>query len=244
MRIESAGLSDTGLKRTLNEDSFALDEKSGIFVLADGMGGHAAGEVASAMLRDTVMEYMRNKVNGGIKDKDLPGLIQEALDSANLKIFTLSSGDRNKKKMGTTAVAALILDKTLHAAWVGDSRLYLLRDGILKRLSRDHSRVQELIDGGVISESAAATHPERNIITRAVGTGPMVSADTLSIKMKEGDMFVLCSDGIHGEMSENDMREISSSKNSSEEICGMLIDKANKNGGNDNSTAIVIKIFK
>lgn len=239
----SAAKTDPGLKRGHNEDAIAIDER-GIYILADGMGGHAAGDVASRMLADTVMENLSVNYKENLKEKKAAEFIKNAIADANMKIFTLSASSPEKKGMGATAVVLMLLKKKYIAAWAGDSRLYLYREKKLTRLTKDHSRVQELIDAGIVKEENAMDHPDRNIITRAVGNTDQAEIEILSGKIRKNDIYLLCSDGIHGEISEAEIEKVLRSSEHPEKICEKLIETANLHGGSDNSSVIAIKILR
>ena len=242
MKYTVSGYSDVGLVRKLNEDAIGFDETCGIFVLADGMGGHACGEVASAELVRTALEMLRVKYESGMKDKAARVLIEKAIIEANGRIFSAASADPAKKGMGTTAVVALIAGKNLHVGWVGDSRLYIYRKDRLAQITRDHSKVQMLIDAKIIGPEDAMTHPERNIIMRAVGTSPEVKVDVKSEKLKKGDILLLCTDGVCGYVDDPDISAAIAGDSDTERIARELVQTANDRGGADNSSVIVVRI--
>ncbi len=242
MKYSASLKTDVGRIRKLNEDSVGMDEKKGVFVLADGMGGHAAGEVASGELVTGVIGFFSKKEISEYNEKEINMLINNAVRTANEKIFNIASRDDSRKGMGTTAVVLLFSKKRFHVGWVGDSRLYLYRKEKLKRVTRDHSKVQMLVDAGIIRPDEAFSHPERNVILKAVGTKNTVEVEVLSDKIKKGDIFMLCSDGVSGELTDSEIATIINYRKEPAAISEELISMANAKGGSDNASAIVIKI--
>jgi protein phosphatase len=177
-----------------------MDEKKGVFVLADGMGGHAAGEVASGELVSGIIGFFTEKELSAFTEKELNMLVNNSIRTVNEKIFNIASQDDSRTGMGTTAVVLLFSKKRYHVGWVGDSRLYLYRKEKLKRVTRDHSKVQMLVDAGIIRPDEAFSHPERNVILKAVGTKNTVECRGAVRQNKKGDFFMLCSDGVLGEL--------------------------------------------
>ncbi len=242
MEYAVSGKTDVGLVRKLNEDSIGFDESLGLFALADGMGGHACGEVASAELVRTALEILRAGYVQGMKDKAARALIERSIIRANGGIYAAALADPSKKGMGTTAVVALLAGKYLHVGWVGDSRLYIYRKNRLIQITRDHSKVQMLVDAKIIRPEEAITHPERNVIMRAVGTSPEVAVDVKTEKLKRNDILLLCTDGICGYVDDPDIGAAISGDPDTERIARDLVQMANDRGGADNSSAIVVRI--
>ena len=244
MLIRWGALSDTGVLRVQNEDSMLAQE--GLFVVADGMGGHNAGEVASAMATSMLKSAHAN----GIADaKELGDLIKEI----NVQIFQSAAAKTEQSGMGTTLTALAITpsDKTLGensvatatVANIGDSRTYLLRNGEFRQVSVDHSYVQELVSDGLITREEARTHARRNIVTRALGIEPVVGVDTWTLPLIAGDRYVLCSDGLVDEVTDADiatcLKRITDPQKTADELVAM----ANTNGGRDNITVIVVDVL-
>ena len=244
MLIRWGALSDTGVLRVQNEDSMLAQE--GLFVVADGMGGHNAGEVASAMATSMLKSAHAN----GIADaKELGDLIKEI----NVKIFQSAANKTEQSGMGTTLTALAITsyDQTLGensvatatVANIGDSRTYLLRNGEFRQVSVDHSYVQELVSDGLITREEARTHARRNIVTRALGIEPVVGVDTWTLPLIAGDRYVLCSDGLVDEVTDADiatcLKRITDPQKTADELVAM----ANTNGGRDNITVIVVDVL-
>ena len=226
-------------KRVHNEDSYLLSEKKDLpmlFAVADGMGGHAAGSVASSLLVkqlesfDCIVEPDRELV-----------MLRQTIEAANAGIYHAAEKDRALRGMGTTLVSALILGKEYIAANVGDSRMYQYHQHSLEAVTTDHSLVEQLVLAGVITKEEARVHPQRNIITRAMGVSPKVDVDLFERTWSPGDILVLCSDGLHGAIEEDDMITVLSSNRSLESMCDVLIQLALDNGGTDNITVILVR---
>ncbi len=191
LRTETQAVSDTGLVREVNEDRFHDGSGYGIWAVADGMGGMARGDWASTAVIDAIAALPP------VEDFDTAIIaVAESIRAANAVILAESTA--RGKQMGTTIVALVVLDRKFGVLWTGDSRVYLLRSGQLHRLTRDHSQVQELVDSGLITQDAAAMHPLRNVLTRAVGISDPVEIDLVSDTVLAGDVFLLCSDGLYG----------------------------------------------
>ena len=228
---------DVGNKRSFNEDSVGYYEEDdfGIFIIADGMGGHNAGEVASKIARDTVIKYVINHRNDASQEE----ILNEAILSANREIYRESLLNEDCKGMGTTLVGAFLRGNNLTMVNVGDSRGYVLRNGKLIKVTRDHSLVQELLDNGTITNEEAKNHPNKNVITRALGTNPAVKADYYNLDIREISKVILCSDGLTNEVSEEEIREVL--QGDSENQCLKLINMSKTNGGRDNISVIIFK---
>ncbi len=224
---------DTGRQRRDNEDSaFA---RAPVFVVADGMGGAQAGEVAS---RIAVEVFAQGLPDSGSAEQRLADRVIEA----NRQIFDVSRSERERAGMGTTLTAALLEGSDLAIAHVGDSRAYLFRDGSLKRLTQDHSLVDELVRRGKLTEEQAAEHPQRSIITRALGPEPEVEVDTWTYPVRAGDVLLLCSDGLTSMVPEERVEAILSSSEGLADVAQALIDEANTAGGRDNITVVLFRL--
>lgn len=250
MRREYCARTDVGRKRKGNEDSFIVNEDEGLFVVADGMGGHAAGEVASRMAVESIEEFVR--LTGSDREITWPFEIDEtlpldanrlkiAIRLANRKVIKLPEERHEYQGMATTVVAALFSEPTAFIAHVGDSRAYRLRDGELVQLTNDHSWVNEQVVSGVITSSQARTHPLRNVVTRAVGSRWDLQVDILREPIEEGDVYVLCSDGLSSMIEDRQIADALASAPDAQTACATLIDQANEAGGEDNITVIVIR---
>jgi protein phosphatase len=230
--VDSAGLTQTGNVRRSNEDSFLL--RSPLFMVADGMGGALAGELASRMCAEAFAELHLIEHQG-------EEALRETIGIANRRIWDRSRTDAETSGMGTTVTAALVGDGgVVSFAHVGDSRAYLLRDGALQRLSEDHSLVHELVRQGQLSEVEAEQHPQRSVITRALGTDEEVQIDTFSLQSKPGDVLLLCTDGLNTMVSEADIAAALGSETGAADVARRLVRAALKAGGEDNVTAVVV----
>ena len=244
MLIRWGALSDTGVLRVQNEDSMLAQD--GLFVVADGMGGHNAGEVASAMATSMLKSAHANGIAGA---KELGDLIKEI----NVQIFQSAAAKTEQSGMGTTLTALAITpsDQTLGensvatatVANIGDSRTYLLRNGEFRQVSVDHSYVQELVSDGLITREEARTHARRNIVTRALGIEPVVGVDTWTLPLIAGDRYVLCSDGLVDEVTDADIATCLKRITDPQETANELVAMANTNGGRDNITVIVVDVL-
>ena len=229
--------------RKANEDNLFADanEHRGIFIVADGMGGHAAGEVASEMAVQTITRELAD-VND-LARPDAPTRVSEALRLANRTVYQRTVTEEEKLGMGTTASAMLLSDTQYIIGHVGDSRIYLSREGQLKQLTRDHSLVQEQVDAGLLTPDQARKHPQSNVITRCIGMGSEIEPDILEGSAMIGDVFLLASDGLTGMVDDRRIASLLLSRASPERIVNALISEANNNGGIDNITAIVVKVL-
>jgi protein phosphatase len=231
--VEEAGLTDVGRQRHTNEDRFY--EAAPLFAVADGMGGARAGEVASQIAVD---EFAEQAGAGGSPEEKLATIVQ----SANRKIYDLSQSDESHAGMGTTVTAALVHDQEVSLGHVGDSRAYRFRDDELERLTEDHSLVEELMRMGKLSPEEAESDPRRSIITRALGPEPDVEVETCTYPAKDGDVYLLCSDGLTGMLPEERVAEILRARSSLEQAAQALVDDANARGGKDNITVLLFKL--
>jgi PPM family protein phosphatase len=231
--VEHAGRTDVGRQRSANEDDFVLAPP--FFAVADGMGGAKAGEVASAMATE---------VFEGESDSGEPAEAQLAriLREANKRIYDLATADESHRGMGTTLTAAKITGDDISLAHVGDSRAYRMRDDELEQLTKDHSLVAELERSGQITAEAAEHHPQRSIITRALGPEPEVEVDTYTVAAREGDLFLLCSDGLTSMISDEEIGSILRSAESLDAAADALVRAANQSGGKDNITVVLFRV--
>jgi PPM family protein phosphatase len=234
-RIAAYGRSDIGQRRTSNEDALLLRET--VFAVADGMGGHLAGEVASAAALEPIAALDGTLFSSASQAAEA---LTAAVTEANAHVVALASDNPQFRGMGTTLTAILIEGIRIHVAHVGDSRAYLLRNNQLSRLTIDHTLVQQLIDDGQITEEEAAQHPQRSVITRAIGISPAVDVDTLSFTLAADDMVLLCSDGLTGVVDDNTIVRILTRAETPTHAIDQLIAKANDNGGPDNVTVLLL----
>jgi PPM family protein phosphatase len=231
---EEAHKTDTGRQRQANEDSYYA--KAPLFAVADGMGGAQAGEVASRIAAGAFEHGARDD------DASAEGQLEEIAQKANRQIHRLAQEDSSRAGMGTTLTAAMLRDDEVALGHVGDSRAYLLRDGELKRLTKDHSLVEELRRQGRLTEEQAEEHPQRSIITRALGPEPSVNVDTMTFPARDGDVFLLCSDGLTTMVSDDQIRDILVNSRSLRSAVNKLVDAANRGGGRDNITAVAFRV--
>ena len=239
-RWTSAARSDVGRVRDSNEDSVFTQPESGVFVVADGMGGHAAGEVASAIASRTIGDSACRRC-GSIEalSEQLVGAFLEA----GREIARQAEEDPSRSGMGTTAtVLRLRRDGQFLIAHIGDSRAYLSRDGQLTRVTRDHSWVQEQIDRGLLAPEKAAGHPQSNIITRALGTDPSPTPDLYPGALKSGDVFLLATDGLTDMLTEAEIARLLGTGGSLEHTADALVARANRAGGVDNVTVLLVRV--
>ncbi|MEE9133974.1 MAG: Stp1/IreP family PP2C-type Ser/Thr phosphatase [Gemmatimonadota bacterium] len=239
-----AGKSDIGKVRQGNEDSLFADGERGVFIVADGMGGHVAGEVASKIVAETVGPGVSRAIEEGLGGAELERRAIELIAEANRVILERADSEPEKRGMGTTlTLLTMVPENGYLINQVGDSRGYLLRDGVLSQVTRDHTVVQQQVDRGALTPEQARDHPLSHILTRALGTESNVEADTYNDSMQPGDIFLLCSDGLSGMLTDEAIKEIVSRPTGSlQEIADALIDGANAAGGTDNITAVLVKV--
>jgi protein phosphatase len=242
MKLASQGLTDVGLRREANEDAYLVDPGRGLFAVADGMGGHAAGEVASRLAIETLATSLAPDEFPDSEEAMRDALVV-AIQAANERIAQEIRAREALRGMGTTVVAALCRGSRLVVAHVGDSRAYLVRDGAIERLTRDHSWVNEQVQMGILSEEEAQRHPFRNVITRALGSAEPVNVDTVTRSLKHGDILLLCSDGLNGLVLDDAILEhVLASPGDLEKAARSLVDAANAAGGDDNVTVVLLRL--
>ena len=250
MRPISAGKTDAGRKRQGNEDSIGLFEDLGLYVVADGMGGHAAGEVASRIAVEAIRDWLKDSdiakaadsASGAIAETDAGQRLLQAIDFANREVLRQAASDPKLTGMGTTVVAALLGREALSLAHVGDSRIYLFRGNELKRLTRDHSMVEDMVAAGQITALQARTHPFRNVVTRALGTKDAVEAGISHLVPKPGDVVLLCSDGLTSMLEDAAIAEVLETNIGSPfSSADALVKAANGAGGDDNVSVVLLK---
>ena len=235
VHYSAAAVTDRGRKRPSNEDAFAYSVEDGVFVVCDGMGGAAAGEVASSIAVEEVLRGLRTR------SSPFPALAEEAVDAANVAVFTRAQSNPSLNGMGTTMVALAVRGTEAWVLNVGDSRCYRFRDGILEQLTLDHSLVEEQVRLGQMTPSDALRSPYRNVITRALGTQSSVAPDCFHVETAPGDIFLLCSDGLTREISDESIQGILAAVRPLEERAKQLVEAAKTAGGNDNITCILVQ---
>jgi protein phosphatase len=229
MKVRVGAKSDIGRARERNEDSFII--RAPLFAVADGMGGHRGGDVASAMALETLQE-----VDAGSQ----PGALIEKVKLANGRVLERGEADRDLQGMGTTLTAVLADGDKAHLVHIGDSRAYLLREGEFRQVTRDHTLVQRMVDEGRLTRDEADHHPQRSILTRALGVEAEAEPDPITLDLLPGDRLMLCTDGLTGMVDEERIREVLESERDPQQACDRLIDEANAAGGEDNITVIVL----
>lgn len=244
MIIKVCGATDIGKRRDLNEDSFGIhgfeeNVSKGLCVLADGMGGHNAGEVASSIAVESVIDKLAATIDE-TDDNMIVSNITDAIDFANTSIYEMSLKNREQAGMGTTLVVVYVVDNHVRIANIGDSRAYAISDKEINRITVDHSIVEELVQRGTITREEARNHPDKNIITRALGTDAFVEADYFDYTPIAGETILMCSDGLTEMVCEERIQEIICRTANIDETVNDLIEEANKNGGVDNITVIAI----
>jgi serine/threonine protein phosphatase PrpC len=251
MRVRFSGETNIGLKRAHNEDNFFLPEGDRLAIVADGMGGHASGEVASKMAAETIGEfYQRTRED---EDATWPYKMDRSLSYienrlvcgiklANLRIFETSNRDLRYKGMGTTIVSVLVSGDKIYVGHVGDSRVYRVRDSGIVQLTRDHSLLEDYKEAKPdMTEEEERNFPHKNVITRALGMRETVQVDIRSHQIKSGDVYILCSDGLSGMVNDDSIAQIASGAKSLERAVAELVDAANRNGGTDNVTTLLLQ---
>ena len=229
-------ITDIGKARPINEDSFYLPRENEPFcAVADGMGGHNAGEVASAMAIQAFAEAMRRS------EKRNATAIHDAVLKANAVVYEEASRDLSKRGMGTTFTALVADGRRIHIAHVGDSRAYLMRSGAISRVTKDHTLVEEMVSQGLITEREARVHPKRNLVTRALGTSRDVDVDLIQLDVRDGEVLLMCSDGLSNMAEESLIGSILAAPAALKEKTSRLIQAANENGGKDNIAVILIE---
>jgi len=240
VQFTCAGRTDVGVVRSGNEDNYLMVPDRAVFIVADGMGGHAAGEVASEMAVKIIAQEL-----GDVRDLDdvaASSRIREAIREANAAIFDRTLTEHDKRGMGTTATTLVLMGPRYLIGQVGDSRAYMLRDERLYQLTKDHSYVQEQVDAGYLTPEDARTHPYSNVITRCVGANEDVIPDTYLGTLRAGDLFLLASDGLTGMIDDPRLHQILQSSPDPTALADALVAEANRMGGLDNITVIIVRI--
>jgi serine/threonine protein phosphatase PrpC len=248
--IEAFGRTDVGRRRKVNEDAYLVSAELSLYVVCDGMGGHNAGEVASRMTVDTVSGFIRNSaVESEITwpwglDAALSheaNRLKTAIRLANARVFQAADKREELTGMGTTVVAALVGGDLMTIGSAGDSRCYLIRDGTLTQLTRDDSWVSAAVGEGILNSDDVEHHPLRNVITKAVGARESIDLDLIEHRLLPGDVTMLCSDGLHGMLNDQELARLLAASGSLEELACRLVDAANEAGGRDNVTVVLLR---
>ena len=241
--MKTFSMTDVGIRRESNQDYMYTSETAvgnlpNLFLLADGMGGHAAGDYASRFTVEKVVELV-----GKSTFTEPVAIIKQAISEANALLLAEADKDVSRQGMGTTLVTATIIDNRMYVSNVGDSRLYVVSDDKMIQVTRDHSLVEEMVRLGEMDKEDAKVHPDKNIITRAVGVLPEVSADFFEVELEPGDMILMCSDGLTNMVRDEEIRQIILGQRDIVEKAEKLVETANKNGGRDNITVVLIEPF-
>ena len=240
--MKTFSITDTGVRRTMNQDYyFSSDTPIGnlpnLYIVCDGMGGHKAGDYASRYTAQRIVAHAsRSRSENPIR------ILRDAIQKANEILVIESKEDQDKQGMGTTVVAATIIDHRMYVANVGDSRLYVIGE-TMKQITKDHSYVEEMVRMGKVDRADARTHEKKNVITRAVGVMDKVKTDFFEVDLEDQDTVLLCTDGLSNMVTDERILEIILSSLHSEDVARKLIDEANKNGGQDNITAVVLRPY-
>jgi serine/threonine protein phosphatase PrpC len=250
LRVKACGLSDVGLTRVHNEDYFEIDPEHKLYIVADGMGGHSHGEVAAQIAVTSIRDFIHKTAD---QDTTWPfgmdarlerhtNLLKMSIRIAHDSVLRAISKDGSLYGMGTTVVGFLLAGNVAAVAHVGDSRAYRLRNGRLDQLTQDHTWVNEQVVAGFLSKEQARTHPLKNVVTRALGGESDVVVDIREIEVRKGDIYLLCSDGLTGMLSDADIRDRLGAGSSLHETCRRLVNDSNARGGIDNVTVVVLAI--
>ncbi len=246
-KIEAVGSTDVGRVRSVNQDSFLVDNHNFLFIVADGMGGHAGGEIASKLCIEQVIKFLIPKEiqidpydDRLHPDAKLLMALSESVNYASAKIYERALEEPALKGMGTTATVVKIIGRHAYFAHVGDSRLYLIRSGFIYQLTHDHSLVSEQVRAGLLTQQEADFHHLKNVITRSVGYQEEEDVDSSSVKLEDKDLLIICSDGLHGKVADRELSQIA--QNLGTASVKKLIDLANERGGDDNISVIILKI--
>jgi len=251
--LEIATCTDPGMVRSHNEDSIAADPVNGLVVLADGMGGYNAGEVASGMATTVIVTEMRQilantkpyDVDGASNEEIAGRLVRDQVLKANSSIYQAAQSQSQYAGMGTTLVVCLFYDNRMLVAHLGDSRLYMLRDGAFSQVTRDHSLLQEQIDSGIITPEQAKKAQHKNLVTKALGIDPTVEPEVKEYATKTGDVYLLCSDGLCDMVDDEDMGMTLQALGGNLKLAAQqLVQMANDNGGKDNVSVILVRVLK
>jgi len=236
MRVKSYGLTDIGLKRKINQDAFACDDTAGVFVVADGMGGHQGGEVASQLAVDVIQKFCRENTQRNARD-----LLNEGINLSSQQIYDHSQSDEELAGMGTTVLALLFKEDSFYLGQVGDSRAYLIHENHIWQVTEDHSLLNEELRSGRLPIGQIAQYQFKNVITRSVGYENQVTVDIYRRKVKAGDQILMCSDGLSGLVDSKEMMDVLIEKGP-EKGLKALVDLANERGGDDNITVVLCEV--
>lgn len=251
MLVASSGITNVGLKRSGNEDCFSKEDALGLYVVADGMGGHQAGEVASQIAVDLINKSFRRWVEQKAYEDELFGFpdnsvtiqgnyLLSSIRIANRVVYEMSLEHERYQGMGTTVATLFVASSLIIAANVGDSRIYMVRDGHIERLSKDHTIVAEQVEMGVMTEEEASSAPLKHVLTRNLGSAENVEAEIFEIEPSNNDRFILCSDGLTDLVSDREILEMAQDEDDPGNLCNQLVEKVLKRGAHDNTTVVSV----
>jgi PPM family protein phosphatase len=241
VRFTAAAATDRGRKRPSNEDAFGFSVEKGVFVVCDGMGGAAGGEIASSLAVDHALRVLSSRTQGNGSQSTLSQIAIEAIAAANEAIFSRAQRNVKLSGMGTTLVGLIVEGCTVSVMNVGDSRCYRLRNSRLEQITHDHSLVEEQVTLGRMTHSEARRSPLRNVITRALGTQSQVTPDVFDLEAQPSDLFLLCSDGLTRELPDSTLEAILNVNLPLDSLCSRLVEDAKQAGGNDNITCLLVR---
>jgi len=241
VQVKAAGISHIGKIRANNEDAYYLDEKHKLIAVADGMGGHKAGEIASRIAIEAITSLVDINDQSSIMPAEV---FRKVFSAANQRIWNQAHETEDCKGMGTTLTAVWIVDDLAYVAHIGDSRAYLIHEGKIRQVTRDHTLVEELIKTGTIDRESALSHPQKNVLMKAVGADDSISPDLHEIEVYEGDIFLLCSDGLTHYLKDIEIGDLLTKSTALETSLNLMTELALERGGADNITAVAIRIEK
>ncbi len=234
---------DRGQQRSNNEDAFFVLPEQRVYIVADGVGGHNSGEIASRFAVQQIAEYVsKNQIPETQEEEALKNYLLKCLKQVNQQLYEMAKESRKNAGMATTLALVYINDAKAYVVNVGDSRVYLIRDRLIRQITEDHTYVNQLLKSGAITKEEAENHPKRNMITRAIGAEYDLSPDFYQFKVYEGDLLLLCTDGLYGELSENEINEMAQGRRSMHRLANDYVKEANERGGKDNITVVCIMI--
>jgi len=242
VHYSAAAATDRGRKRPSNEDAFAYSVEHGVYLVCDGMGGAAAGEIASSLAVDETLKHLSRRIASGVEPENLAQVAEEAISIANEAIYKRAERNYKLSGMGTTLVGLIVHEHQILVLNVGDSRCYLLRNSKIQQLTIDHSLVEEQVRLGRMTRSEALRSPLKNVITRALGTQSRVTPDVFEREAEPGDLFLLCSDGLTRELSDSQIESLLRSDLTLAVLCSKLVGAAMNAGGHDNITCLLVRV--
>ena len=240
--MKYTGISDKGLVRKNNEDFYAAKKIGDDFlmIVADGMGGHAMGEIASRTAVEYIMSILPKSMEKTRNPRELEELLHRTIEKANVKVYLESLKNSDYRGMGTTLTICVLREWRLFVSHIGDCRVYLLHGSHLNRLTTDHTLVGQMIESGLLSEKEAVDHPKRHVLTRSLGVNDYMTPDTASFDIAEGDLIMVCTDGLYGYVKEREIKDILRKHRELDACCNQLVEAANREGGNDNVTVLLM----